>query len=170
MANLPTNRSTANTEAEHVDDHNEVHRLHNQLDDAAATNGDILQLVGGAWTSQTAAASSISETSHTHTSTLTTKGDVLAWDTAEARLAVGTNGQVLTVDSVQGTGIKWATAPGASPLTTKGDVFVFTTVDARLAIGANGEVLTAASGETAGMEWVSPATSRLANTFMLGGM
>lgn len=32
MATLPVNRSTANTRAEHIADHNEVHRLHNDLD------------------------------------------------------------------------------------------------------------------------------------------
>lgn len=33
MAQLPTNRTTGNTETEHVDDHNEVHTLHNVVDD-----------------------------------------------------------------------------------------------------------------------------------------
>lgn len=32
MATLPTNRSTSNTVAEHISDHNELHRLHNDLD------------------------------------------------------------------------------------------------------------------------------------------
>lgn len=42
------------------------------------------------------------------TSPLTTKGDLFTWDTGNARLPVGTNGQVLTADSTQATGIKWA--------------------------------------------------------------
>jgi len=33
MANLPTNRSTSNTEEQHVNDHNELHTVHNQLQD-----------------------------------------------------------------------------------------------------------------------------------------
>jgi hypothetical protein len=45
-------------------------------------------------------------------SPLTTKGDVYTFDTADQRLAVGTNGQVLTADSAQATGIKWATPGG----------------------------------------------------------
>lgn len=44
---------------------------------------------------------------------LTTKGDLLAYSTAAARLGVGTNGQVLTADSAEVTGLKWAAASGA---------------------------------------------------------
>lgn len=48
------------------------------------------------------------------TSPLTTKGDLFTWDTGNARLPVGTNGQILTADSTAATGIKWAAAAGAS--------------------------------------------------------
>lgn len=44
-------------------------------------------------------------------SKLTTKGDLLTFDTDLARLAVGTNNQVLTADSAQATGVKWASPP-----------------------------------------------------------
>ena len=47
-------------------------------------------------------------------SPLTTKGDVYTYSTTDARLAVGTNGQVLTADSTAATGIKWATAAGVT--------------------------------------------------------
>ena len=42
------------------------------------------------------------------------KGDLIAATAADtpARLAVGTNGQVLTADSAEATGLKWATASG----------------------------------------------------------
>lgn len=47
-------------------------------------------------------------------SPLTTKGDVLGFSTANARVPVGTNGQVLTADSTQAAGVAWSTpAPGA---------------------------------------------------------
>lgn len=42
-------------------------------------------------------------------SPLTTKGDVYTYSTEEARLGVGANGQVLTADSTQPTGLKWET-------------------------------------------------------------
>jgi len=46
---------------------------------------------------------------------LTTKGDVYGYDTAPARIPIGTNGQVLTADSTQALGLKWAAAASSSP-------------------------------------------------------
>jgi hypothetical protein len=40
---------------------------------------------------------------------LTTKGDLFGFDTANARIPIGTNNQVLTADSTQSLGLKWAT-------------------------------------------------------------
>jgi hypothetical protein len=48
---------------------------------------------------------------------LTTKGDIPTFSTVLARLGVGTDGYVLTADSTQTTGIKWATA-GAGTVTS----------------------------------------------------
>lgn len=42
------------------------------------------------------------------TSPLTTKGDVWTYSTTDARLGVGANGTVLTADSAETTGLKWA--------------------------------------------------------------
>jgi hypothetical protein len=55
-------------------------------------------------------------------SPITTKGDLIVGDGANstARLAVGTNGFVLTADSAEATGVKWAAAGSPTePLTTK---------------------------------------------------
>jgi len=41
-------------------------------------------------------------------SPLTTKGDVYGFDTAGARIPIGSNNQVLTADSTQALGLKWA--------------------------------------------------------------
>jgi hypothetical protein len=45
-------------------------------------------------------------------SPLTTKGDLYTFSTVDARLGVGANGTVLTADSAETTGLKWA-APAA---------------------------------------------------------
>ena len=52
----------------------------------------------------------------TQKATLTTKGDLYAASAAStpARVAVGTNGQVLTADSTAATGVAWATPAGGS--------------------------------------------------------
>lgn len=43
-------------------------------------------------------------------SPLTTKGDIVGYSTVNARVPVGSNGQVLTADSTQALGVKWAAA------------------------------------------------------------
>ena len=43
------------------------------------------------------------------TTVVTTKGDLLTYDTTAARLGVGANNTVLTADSSTATGLKWAT-------------------------------------------------------------
>jgi hypothetical protein len=45
-----------------------------------------------------------------YTSPLTTKGDLFGHSTVDARIPVGTDGQVLTADSTQTLGVKWAAA------------------------------------------------------------
>lgn len=64
------------------------------------------------------------------TSPTTTKGDLIARSaSADDRLAVGTNGQVLTADSAETLGVKWADAaasvdhPGAAYTSTAGTSF-----------------------------------------------
>lgn len=53
---------------------------------------------------------------------LTTKGDIDVFSTVETRLPVGTDGQVLTADSTQTTGLKWNTSSGSATATLKNKV------------------------------------------------
>lgn len=55
-------------------------------------------------------------------SPLTTKGDLFVYSTTNDRLPIGTNTQVLTADSSQATGMKWAAAGGG--VTINGNVFM----------------------------------------------
>lgn len=45
-------------------------------------------------------------------SPLTTKGDLYGFSTVDARVPIGTNGHVLTADSTQSLGLKWAAPAG----------------------------------------------------------
>ena len=48
---------------------------------------------------------------------LTTKGDLFGFDTADARIPIGTNGHILTADSTQSLGLKWAAPAGSGGMT-----------------------------------------------------
>lgn len=96
--------------------------------------------------------------------TVNAKGDLLVAtaDNTYARLAVGTNDQVLVADSAQASGIKWAALPGGAYIAqaivdAKGDLIVATAADtvARLAVGVDNQVLTADSAQASGMKWAA---------------
>lgn len=73
---------------------------------------DVIQVYSGsAWVTKSGGASP-----------LTTKGDLYGYSTTDARVAVGTNGQVLTADSTIATGVKWATPTAAAPTTSNATV------------------------------------------------
>jgi hypothetical protein len=91
-------------------------------------------------------------------SKVTTKGDLISYDTAPDRVPVGANGQVLTADSTQTLGLKWAT-PVAMPVTTKGDIVGFDSAADRVPVGSNGQILTADSTQSLGLKWATPAAA-----------
>lgn len=116
-----------------------------------------------------------------------TKGDLMvaSASTTLNKLAVGTDGQILTADSTQTTGTKWSTYAGTTSVTTlgtittgtwaatavapnhggtgvisytKGDILAAsnsTTLNS-LGVGTNNQVLTADNTQTTGLKWATP--------------
>jgi len=142
--------------AVHVDESGEIYAIAEKL---SPIGSDVVVIEDSAssWAKKRIAISTISP--------LTTKGDIFGFDTANARIPVGADGYLLTADSAEAAGIKWAEAPEPSPLTTKGDLFGFDTANARIPIGADGYLLTADSTEATGIKWAeapepSPLTTK----------
>jgi hypothetical protein len=91
---------------------------------------------------------------------LTTKGDLYVYNGSSlVRQGVGSNNQVLTADSAQANGIKWAALANTTELTTKGDILSYSSTAGRLPVGTNGQVLIADSTQTFGIKWGTPATN-----------
>ena len=92
---------------------------------------------------------------------LTTKGDILSRSSsALGRLAVSTNGKVLTCKSSETLGLSWET-PAANPNTTKGDLSGFSDEIERIPIGTNFYTLQAKSSVDLGLSWLPSSTSVL---------
>ncbi len=80
--------------------------------------GDITGVTAGVGISGGGTSGTVTVTNSMATA-IDAKGDLIAGTGADtfSRIAVGTNGQVLTADSAEATGLKWATATSTSGLT-----------------------------------------------------
>lgn len=94
---------------------------------------------------------------------LDTKGDLLTHDaTVVEKLAVGTAGQVLMVNSAADKGIEWTTLPVPA---ARGDIWTYnatTKARALLPLGTNGFALFADSAQDLGIKWAAahPLTAK----------
>jgi len=98
---------------------------------------------------------------------LTTKGDLFGYDTANARIPVGADATVLTADSTQSLGVKWATpSSGAITWTQRlagtGSTFysiAYNGTNLYVAAGSSGTLYTSPDGKT----WTSRTSGFGAN-------
>ena len=94
--------------------------------------------IGNGGTGQTTASAAFDALSP-----VTTKGDIIARSsTSNIRVAVGSDGQVLTADSASTAGVKWTTTL-SNPMTTSGDMIYggSSGTPTRLAAGTSGQYL-----------------------------
>jgi hypothetical protein len=130
------------------------------------TSGQVLAVSGGgvpAWTTTA------------DVTPLTTKGDLFTFTTADARLGVGANGTILTADSAEATGLKWA-APTSGLTLVKRSSFsavatttttfdsVFTTTYAQYMIVIE-NMFCSSGGQTAYFQWREAGSTKAGGSY-----
>ena len=118
-------------------------------------------------------------------SPLTTKGDLYTFSTSDQRIGVGANATVLTADSAEATGLKWATPSAAaasfsllnsggttlsgaasrtiSGISGQGTLMII--LENASCAGAGGNVRMRLNGDTGSNYWYSTVTIDLASTY-----
>ena len=102
---------------------------------------------------------------------LTTKGDIFAFSTVDARLPAGTNETRLVADSTQTLGLKYVADTTNYAIAAKGDLLAGTAADtlSALSVGTNAQVLTADSTTATGLKWATPTAGGMAWTLLNAG-
>jgi len=101
------------------------------------TNTGVTSIVAGSGITINQATGAVTITNAGLSSPLSTKGDLWTWTTTNARLAVGTDGQLLSSDSTASTGLKWIASPANSGWTDDGGTVRLTTAADAAVIGAD---------------------------------
>lgn len=102
MSQIDTDAPLGKDANDHANFHNELARLHNQLDDDAATNGDVLRMSGGNWVADTPANHGLSTDGHTHTVSELTDLDLGAAKVVSGTYAPVAGDTVLVVNTSGG--------------------------------------------------------------------
>jgi hypothetical protein len=104
---------------------------------------------------------------------LTTKGDIFAFSTVDARLPAGTNETRLVADSGETLGLKYVADTTNYAIAAKGDLLAGTAADTlqALSVGTNDQILVADSAEATGMKWATASSGgmTLLSTTTLSG-
>ena len=106
---------------------------------------------------------------------LTTKGDIFAFSTVDARLPAGANETRLVADSAQTLGLKYVADTTNYAIAAKGDLLAGTAADTltALSVGTNGQTLVADSSTATGLKWAAAASGggmTLLSTTTLSGI
>jgi hypothetical protein len=90
---------------------------------------------------------------------LTTKGDLFAFSTVDARLPAGANETRLVADSAQTLGLKYVADTTNYAIAAKGDLLAGTAADTleALSVGTDAQILVADSTASTGLKWATPS-------------